>query len=113
MIEQRDLLLVPFPFSDQLGKKVRPIVVISNNAFNQYSEDILVVAVTSNLTKDKHTIFLSKNELEEGILNHDCCIKVENILKIDKKLIIKKIGKIKQTTLQEVIKIINSIINIG
>jgi mRNA interferase MazF len=110
MIEQRDLLLVPFPFSDQAGKKVRPVVVISNNAFNQYSEDVLVVAVTSNITKDNYTIFLSKNELEDGILNHDCCIKVENILKIDKKLIIKKIGKIKLEIFQKLNEILKSII---
>ena len=31
MIEQRDLLLMPFPFSDQSGRKVRPVIVISNN----------------------------------------------------------------------------------
>ena len=47
MIEQRDLLLVPFPFSDQSGIKVRPVIVISNNSFNSDSEDILVVGVTS------------------------------------------------------------------
>jgi len=111
MIEQRDLLLVPFPFSDQFGKKVRPVVVISNNDFNQYSDDVLVAAVTSIITKDKHTVFLSKHEVEKGIAHHDCCIKAENILKIDKKLIIKKIGKIKQTPFQEVIKIIHSIID--
>ena len=38
MMEQQDLLLVPFPFSDQSGRKVRPVIVISNNEFNDYSE---------------------------------------------------------------------------
>ena len=66
MIEQRDLLLVPFPFSDQSGRKVRPVIVISNNEFNKYSEDILVIGVTSNILKDKYTINLSNNNLEEG-----------------------------------------------
>ena len=106
MIEQKDLLLVPFPFSDQLGKKVRPVVVVSNNSFNQCSDDILVVAVTSNITKDKYTVILQKNDVVEGVLHHDCCIKVENILKIDKRLIIKKIGKINLGIFQEVIKIL-------
>ena len=49
MIERRDLLLVPFPFSDQSGRKVRPIIVISNNRYNQYHDDLVVVGVTSNL----------------------------------------------------------------
>ena len=56
MIEQKDLLLVPFPFSDQSGRKVRPVIVISNNEFNKYSEDVIVIGVTSNILKDKYTI---------------------------------------------------------
>ncbi len=110
MIEQRNLLLVPFPFSDQSGRKVRPVVVVSNNDFNEYGEDIIVVAVTSKITKEKYTVFLSPDDMEEGSLRHNCCIKVENILKMDKKLIMKKIGKVKQTTFQKAIVILDSII---
>jgi len=110
MIEQRDILLVPFPFSDQSGKKVRPIIVISNNEFNESSEDILVVGVTSNLSKDKYTLELTNSDLEEGKLFSHCCIKVENILKIDKKLIIKKIGKIKKNILSTILDNITGII---
>ena len=52
MIEQRDVLLVPFPFSDQSGRKVRPVVVISANSFNTHSQDVIVVGVTSNVKKE-------------------------------------------------------------
>ncbi len=94
MIEQRSLLLVPFPFSDQSGRKIRPVIVISNDKLNENSEDILVIGVTSNISKDKYTLSLLNSDLEEGKLITECCIKAENILKIDKELIIKKIGKI-------------------
>ena len=109
MIEQRDLLLVPFPFSDQSGRKVRPVIVISNNEFNQYSDDVLIVGVTSNISKDKYTLNLKNEHLEEGRLLADCCIKTENILKLDKKLIVKKIGKIKIQTFDEIILKLNEI----
>ena len=102
MIEQRDLLLVPFPFSDQSGRKVRPVIAISNNEFNKYSDDVLVVGVTSNISKDKYTISLTNTNLVEGKLSTNCCIKVENLLKLDKELIIKKIGKINKETLKKV-----------
>lgn len=111
MISQRDLLLVPFPFSDQQGTKVRPVVALSNNKFNCNSEDVIVAAVTSNLTKEKYSIDLSSCDMEKGILNHDCCIKAENILKLDKNLILKKIGKIKQEKHNQIIKLIGEIIN--
>jgi mRNA interferase MazF len=110
MIEQRDLLIVPFPFSDQKGRKVRPVIVISNNEFNEHSDDVLVVGVTSNISKDKYTISLTNSDLEEGKLYTICCIKVENILKMDKELIIKKIGKIKKTKLKSIKDKINYII---
>jgi mRNA interferase MazF len=111
MIEQRDLLLVPFPFSNQSGKKVRPVIVISNNNFNNFSEDVLVVGVTSNILKDKYTIVLTNNNLEEGKLFTSCSIKIENLLKLDKELIVKKIGKINQVTLKQIIDKLHSIIS--
>ena len=109
-IEQRDLLLVPFPFSDQSGKKVRPVIVISNNEFNKLSEDLIIIGVTSNIFKDKYTANFNNVDLEEGKLLDKCCIKVENILRIDKKLIIKKIGRIKREKFMEIVSILNSIL---
>lgn len=111
MIEQKDLLLVPFPFSDQSGRKVRPVIVISNNEFNKYSNDVIVIGVTSNILKDKYTINLTNNNLDEGKLFTNCIIKVENLLKLDKELIIKKIGKINKETLKNIIDKLSTIIN--
>ena len=110
MIQQGDLLLVPFPFSDQSGRKVRPVIVLSNNQFNLNSEDVIVVGVTSNLSKDKYTANLGNGDLEEGRLMTKCIIKVENILKLDKDLIIKKIGKIKKEKIKEIVAVFNEII---
>jgi mRNA interferase MazF len=111
MIEQRDLLLVPFPFSDQTGKKVRPVIVISNDEFNKNSEDILVVGVTSNISRDKYTVDLAKGDFDRGELSVKCCVKVENILKIDKSIIIKNIGKIKKDKFDSIKKILLGIIS--
>jgi len=110
MYEQGEIVIVPFPFSDQTGKKLRPVIVISNNEFNKYSEDILVVGVTLNIFKDRYTVFLENKDIEEGKLLAECCVKCENILKIDKEIVIKKIGKIKKETFDLVRNIILEII---
>lgn len=109
-MNQRDLLLVPFPFSDQSGRKVRPVIVLSNNRFNESSQDIIVSGVTSNLSKDKYTLRLDNRDLEKGRLTTECMIKVENILRLDKGLIIKKIGSIKKGKLKEIVKMLNDIL---
>ncbi len=48
MPEQGDILLVPIPFTDLSSQKRRPVIVISNNAYNQATSDMVVVAMTSN-----------------------------------------------------------------
>lgn len=106
MIEQGSLLLVPFPFSDQSGRKVRPVIVISNDEFNKNSEDLIVIGVTSNISKDKYSIILTNNDLEAGKLLSQCCIKAENILKVDKDIIIKNIGKVNKNKLKTAIDIL-------
>jgi len=111
MIGQRDLLLVPFPFSDQSGRKVRPVIVISNNEFNEYSDDLVVVGITSSISKDRYALSLNTKDLDEGRLFTACCIKVENILKIDKELIVKKIGRISSEKLKSIISTLLKIIN--
>ena len=44
-----DIVLVPFPFTDQAAAKQRPAVVVSNAAYNRAKPDLLLMAVTSQL----------------------------------------------------------------
>lgn len=42
-----DVVLVPFPFTDQTAAKKRPAVVISSDTYHRYRGDVVVMAVTS------------------------------------------------------------------
>jgi len=108
-IRQRDIVLVPFPFSDQTGKKVRPVIVVSNNKFNTLSVDIIVCAITTNLSKEHYTIKIEKENLELGNIKEECCIKIENILKIDKNLIIKHLDKFKEKDFTKITSLLKSL----
>ena len=44
-----DVVLVPFPFTDQTGTKQRPAVVISSAHYDRERRDIVIMAVTSQL----------------------------------------------------------------
>ena len=46
-----DIVLVPFPFSDQTTIKKRPAAVVSSNIYNDASNDIVVMAITSQTEK--------------------------------------------------------------
>ena len=42
-----DVLLVPFPFTDQSTSKRRPAVVVSSDAYHRERMDLIILAVTS------------------------------------------------------------------
>jgi len=70
MPEQGDILLIPIPFTDLSSQKRRPVIVISNDAYNQKGEDIVVVAMTSNPTPVDYSFTIASSNLEKGTLNH-------------------------------------------
>jgi mRNA interferase MazF len=44
-----DIVLVPFPFTDQTGAKKRPAVVVSSAAYNGARRDLVLMAITSQV----------------------------------------------------------------
>ena len=44
-----DVVLVPFPFTDQSGIKKRPAVVVSGHRYNGSRRDIVIMAITSQV----------------------------------------------------------------
>ena len=59
MYKQREMVLIPVPFSDLKSARRRPVIVISNNLYNQKTEDIVVVAVTSNIEERDYTSLIT------------------------------------------------------
>ncbi|MEK6886775.1 MAG: type II toxin-antitoxin system PemK/MazF family toxin, partial [Nanoarchaeota archaeon] len=49
--KQRDIVLIPFPYSDLTGAKQRPALIISNNKIN-HTQDKICCLITSNSTAD-------------------------------------------------------------
>ena len=46
-----DVVLVGFLFSDESGRKVRPALVISSQAYQRARRDVIVAAITSNVRR--------------------------------------------------------------
>jgi mRNA interferase MazF len=49
LFEFGDIILVPFPFTNQTASKRRPAVVVSSRPYNSARPDIVVMAVTSQV----------------------------------------------------------------
>ena len=60
--KQGDIVLVPFPFSNQGGSKPRPAIVVSNSKVNK-NKNILLAQITSTLRTDEYSFVLENNML--------------------------------------------------
>ena len=101
-----DIILVPFPFTDQSTIKKRPAVVVSSKPYNQQRPDLIIMAATSQI-RPTSTIgeVIVQDWQAAGLLKPSAIKPV--ITTIEKRLVIKSLGRLKekdQKALQESLK---------
>ncbi|NOZ10690.1 MAG: type II toxin-antitoxin system PemK/MazF family toxin [Gammaproteobacteria bacterium] len=103
-----NILLVPFPFTDQSTTKKRPAVVISSEAYNTVRPDLIIMAVTSQIKPASVIGEVIIQDWQAANLLKPSAIK-PIITTIEKPLVIKTLGRLKeedQKALQESLKMI-------
>src|SRR5688572_28077153 len=101
-----DVVLVPFPFTDLKTVKQRPALSISADVFNSTRDDVVVVAITSQvpakLATDEFPI--PPNELAGCGLPKPSMLWLNKVVALHQRLVIKRIGNFLATTLETVIR---------
>lgn len=109
--KQQDIVLVPFPFSDLSNRKVRPVLVLSNNAYNRQSLDILVCGLTTNLRPDSYSIIIATTDTEiPGTLRHRSKIRVATMVSLEQSIFIKRIARLKPSVFERVVAVVQDLI---
>lgn len=105
-----DIVLVPFPFTDQTAAKRRPAVVISGLSYNRDKPDLIVMAVTSQLrpTASFGEVWL-QNWSEAGLLKPSAVEPV--IATLEQRLVIRALGQLAAPDQTELRDTINDIID--
>ena len=96
-INQKDLVLLPYPFSNLREKKVRPAIIVSNNNFNKMCSDCIVVPLTSVIKDEPFSIPLNQNDLSNGKLIKPSRIRVDKLFSVEKSVVQMKIGSVSDT----------------
>lgn len=102
MPEQGDILLVPIPFTDLSSQKRRPVIVVSNNSYNRKTNDIVVVAMTSNPVEAEYSFVITSNDLEKGSLNHPGKVRADKIYTISTSIVVKTFGRVNEGVLEKI-----------
>jgi mRNA interferase MazF len=110
MYKQGDILLIPVPFSNLSITKQRPVLVLSNDKYNQLTEDLLVAAITSQLRDIDYSVLIAQEDLAEGNLKVTSAIRADKIYTLSKEIIIKKFGSVKKEVVQSVVRKLNNLI---
>lgn len=88
-----DVVLVPFPFTDQSAVKRRPAIVISSAAYHRARPDLLIMAVTSQQTS---TLSVGEVQVQDwqgaGLLKPSVLKPV--LPTIDPALVLKRLGRL-------------------
>jgi len=109
--KQRDIVLVPFPFSDLSGRKVRPVLILSNDAYNQRSADVVVCGLTTNLRPVPYSIIVDVTDVEQpGTLRQKGKIKADTIASLEQSLLIKQIARLRLPVFRQVVAEIKDLI---
>ncbi|MFH1608248.1 MAG: type II toxin-antitoxin system PemK/MazF family toxin [archaeon] len=108
-VNQRELVLISYPFSNLELRKVRPALVISNDLFNTKSDDCIMVPLTTIIKNELYSIVINQEDLEEGKLLKKSRIRIDKIFSAEKSLVIIKIGKLNENVFERVIGEISSI----
>jgi mRNA interferase MazF len=103
-----DIVLVPFPFTDQSTTKKRPAVVISSPTYNTARPDLIIMAVTSQLRPTNAFGEIVLNQWREAGLLKPSAIKPV-ITTIEKGLVIRAMGRLSNEdafALRETVRVI-------
>lgn len=96
-INQKDLVLLPYPFSNLEQKKIRPAIVISNNNFNKICNDFIAVPLTSVIKDEPFSLLINQSDMKNGKLIKTSRVRLDKMFSVEKRLVQMKIGDVNDT----------------
>ena len=103
-----DIVLVPFPFTDQTGTKKRPAVIVSSSAYGSARRDLVVMAITSQVSSSvgfgevRITAWKAAGLLKSSLVK-------PVLTTIERRLVVKKLGQLgtaDQTELRKTLDVV-------
>ena len=109
MIKKGAIVLIPFPFTDLSGQKLRPALVLADLPRNN---DVIVVFISSLKIKNNNLLdILVKADKING-LKKDSLIKCSKIATLDKKILIGELGQLSFSIMKKVDIHLKKILNL-
>ena len=110
MPEQGDIVLIPIPFTDLSSSKRRPAIVVSCDAYNGATDDMIVVTMTSNPAPAPYSFTITSSDLALGRLNRPGTVRVDKIYTLSQTLMVARFGRVNDATLGRIERVLDEVI---
>ena len=104
-----DIVLVSFPFTDLTFAKRRPALVVSRDAFNSRDEDLILLAVTSQLSYLVYSVRILPGDCTDGALPKESIVRLAKVFTLSSALVLKRICRLGPTPLQAVLEALRNL----
>ncbi|MBI1294511.1 MazF family transcriptional regulator [bacterium] len=98
-ISPASIVIVPFPFSDLSGTKLRPALVLAETQ----NEDWLLCQITSKAYADPQAVRISESDLAQGVLNTVSFARPMKLFTSNRSLIVKRVAILNSKTFRSVL----------
>lgn len=105
MIERGDIVLLDFPFTDGKQSKVRPALVIQNDADNRRLKKTIVAMITGNLQRANeptHMLIDPATSDQSSGLSGPSLAAFVNLFTVDQAAMLRRLGRLDATRLDHV-----------
>lgn len=107
--KQRDIVLIPVPFTDLSSVKRRPVLILSSDIHNRRSEDVVWAAITSRPTRTPHSTRINTNDLDDGTLRRESFVLADKIYTLNKAIVARRFGRLKADVFNQVLSQIDAL----
>jgi mRNA interferase MazF len=108
----RDIVMIPWPYSDLTATAQRPALIVSNHAHNGANDDFIFCALTSNAREWVNSVEVANSDLESGQLVCKSRIKPTKLMALHKGIIKFRVATLNKQKCQEVVNAINDILKL-
>lgn len=78
------------------------MIVVSSDVYQSATADMVVVAMTSNMTASPYSFILTSADLDAGKLNHPGRVRVDKIYTLSQSIAVKTFGRVNDATLDRI-----------
>ncbi|RUT06777.1 hypothetical protein DSM106972_030340 [Dulcicalothrix desertica PCC 7102] len=104
-----DVVLVPFPFTDQTTTKKRPAIIVSSDDYHLQRLDLILIGVTSQANPASYFGEMTITNWKNAGLIKPSIIKPV-LTTLDIKLVIKKLGRLEESDYQALQNLLTTIL---